>query len=212
MPTLGDMKAHLADDLDETGTTYTAAIARAITRAIEHYKKTRFAFNVSRTITFPTVADQADYDESDETDIPNIIKIDGLFLTDSSGEITDLRPISPQEMEILLDNSASSGEPYAYCYFANAFRIYPMPDAVYTMTVMAWYRLDEPAADGDSNAWTEEAYDLIKSRALFYLATNTTRDADLAMAAKRDELEAEDALVGEANAKYGTGYIAATSF
>jgi hypothetical protein len=212
MPTLGEMKAHIADDLDDTSSTYATQIARAITRAIEHYKKTRFAFNESRTIEITTVIDQSVYAEADDTDIPAIIKMDGVFLIDLNGQITSMQSMTPQEMEILIDNSASSGEPYAYSYYAKTLRVYPIPDAAYTIRIQAWYRLDAPSLDADENAWTEEAYDLIKSRALFYVATHSLQDEPRAMAAKRDELEAEDALTREMNNKNGTGFFTPTSF
>lgn len=212
MPTLGEMKTHIADDLDDTSSTYATQIARAITRAIEHYKKTRFAFNESRTIEITLVIDQDTYDEDDDADISAIIKMDGVFLIDAAGQISSMRPMTPQEMEILIDNSASSGEPYAYSYYGKTLRVYPIPDYAYTVRIQAWYRLDAPSLDADENAWTNEAYDLIKSRALFNVATFTLQNEAVAMAAKRDELEAEDALTREMNNKNGTGYFTPTDF
>lgn len=213
MPTLGDLKSHLSDDVDDTEGTYTAQISRAITRSIEHLKKTRFAFNESRTIEITTVIGQSDYSTDDDANaLSDVIKVDGLFLTDTGNQVTPIRPITPQQMQVLLDNSAANGEPYNYCFYANALRIYPLPDAAYTLTLMAWYRLDEPSSDASSNAWTNEAYDLVKARALYYLASNTLRDADLATMARIAETEAEEALIREMNNRYGTGYIIPTCF
>lgn len=213
MPTLGEMKSHIADDLDDTSSTYATQIGRAITRSIEHLKKTRFAFNESRTITITTVIDQAAYTTDDAANpLSDVIKIDGMFLTDTGGQVTPISPITPQQMQVLLDNSASSGEPYNYSWYANALRIYPLPDAVYTLTLMAWYRLGAPSSDGSENAWTNEAYDLVKARALYYLASNTLRDADLATMARIAETEAEEALIREMNNRYGTGYFTPTCF
>jgi len=213
MPTLGEMKSHIADDLDDTSSTYQTQIARAITRAIEHLKKTRFAFNESRTIEITTVIGQSDYSVDDAANaLSDVIKIDGMFLTDTGGQVTPIRPITPQQMQVLLDNSAANGEPYNYTFYANAIRIYPLPDAAYTLTLMAWYRLAAPSSDGSSNAWTNEAYDLVKARALYYLATNTLRDTDLAAMARLAETEAEEALIREMNNRYGTGFIAPTCF
>jgi hypothetical protein len=213
MPTLGEMKTHIADDLDDTSSTYATQIGRAITRSIEHLKKTRFAFNESRTITITTVIGQSDYSTDDAANaLSDIIKVDGMFLTDTGNQVTPISPITPQQMQVLLDNSASTGEPYNYTFYANAIRIYPLPDAAYTITVMAWYRLSAPSSDGSSNAWTNEAYDLVKARALYYLASNTLRDADLATMARIAETEAEEALVREMNARNGTGYFTPTCF
>lgn len=213
MPTLGEMKSHIADDLDDTSSTYQTQIARAITRAIEHLKKTRFAFNESRTIEITTVIGQSDYSVDDAANaLSDVIKIDGMFLTDTGGQVTPIRPITPQQMQVLLDNSAANGEPYNYTFYANAIRIYPLPDAAYTLTLMAWYRLAAPSSDGSSNAWTNEAYDLVKARALYYLATNTLRDTDLAAMARLAETEAEEALIREMSNRYGTGFIAPTCF
>lgn len=213
MPTLGEMKSHISDDIDDTSATYAAQIGRAITRSIEHLKKTRFAFNESRTITITTVIGQSDYTaDASANPLSDVIKVDGLFLTDTGGQVTPIQPILPQQMQVLLDNSASTGEPYNYCFYANALRVYPLPDAAYTLTLMAWYRLAAPSSDASSNAWTNEAYDLVKARALYYLASNTLRDADLATMARLAETEAEEALIREMNNRYGTGYIIPTCF
>jgi hypothetical protein len=213
MPTLGEMKSHLSDDLDDTSATYATQIARAITRSIEHLKKTRFAFNESRSITITTVIGQSDYTtDASANPLSDVMKLDGMFLTDTGGQVTPLSPITPQQMQVLLDNSASTGEPYNYTWYANALRIYPLPDAAYTLTLLAWYRLAAPSSDGSSNAWTNEAYDLVKARALYYLASNTLRDPDLATMARIAETEAEEALIREMNSRNGTGYITPTCF
>lgn len=213
MPTLGDMKSHLADDIDDTSSTYATQIGRAITRAIEHYKKTRFAFNESRDLTFSTVVGQTIYSASDDADIPLVVKADALFHTDAYGQVTQMRRVSPQELELLDDNSAASGEPYCWSYYNKTVRIYPKPDAVYTMRFLAWFRYDAPATDAEAdNPWTNEAYDLIKARALYNLAAYTLHDEALAARARLAEMEAEGALIGEANAKNGTGLIVPTCF
>src|SRR5690606_16496709 len=91
------------------------------------------------------------------------------------------------EMELLSDNSASTGEPYAWSYYNQEIRLYPIPDGVYTIRLqLGNYRLTALASDSDTNAWLDEAYDLLKARAKYILYKNTIKDAALAAEALND--------------------------
>jgi len=64
------------------------------------------------------------------------------------------------------------GEPRVFAYFKENIRLYPIPDAVYTITLSYIYRLTALSADGDSNAWTTDAEELIRSGAKRRIALN----------------------------------------
>jgi hypothetical protein len=180
MTTLTILKADILDDLARSD--LVSATADAITRAIKFYQPTRFYFNESRDLTFSTVAAQSRYSSSDDADIPYFYALDGVFIT-VSGQNRALKPIDVSEFEFLTDNSAASGEPYAYCRFAQGFGLYPVPDDAYTVRPIGHVLKAEPATDGEANnVWMTEAYQLIRATAIADLASYKMRDYELAQA------------------------------
>lgn len=235
MPTLGDMKSHIADDIDDTNGEYAVQIGRAIERAVAHYQRHRFYFTEIRDLDIAVEAGQDLLDETNDARIATLLAIDNAFLVDGStvdlttmdaesltvdlteeqtgGMVYTLAWISPAEMEVISDSGASFGRPNCYSYHSQKLRIYPFPDSVnYTIRLHAWIRIDVPTSDTSSNAWTTEAYDLIVARAKRHLATNTLRDAAMAVTAKLEEDEQFDLLKRETSSKNGSGRIVPTCF
>src|SRR3990167_6659914 len=131
MTTLTVLKARISDDLARTD--LTSQIASAITDSIAHYDDHRIYFNETRPATFAPVASQSRYSSSDDADIPLFVKLDAVFLIDSSSIAHELKYKTPVTMENLLDSTAGSGRPFAYTYFANGFQLSPIPDAAYPL-------------------------------------------------------------------------------
>ena len=130
MTTYAVMQARIADEL--TRTDLTSQIQKAILSAIKHYERTRFYFNASVTDTFSTVANQEYYGSAANAKIPNLVVIDALTVTNSSIKyaLANVPFTSVEEMQ----NGAITGLPAAFCYYAQQIRLYPIPDAVYTVT------------------------------------------------------------------------------
>lgn len=210
MTTLATMKAEIADDL--TRSDLDAAIASAITSAIRFYQSRRFYFNESRDLTFSTVIGQARYATADDADIPKFITLDGVFAA-VNGHNRELCPMGVQSFEILNDNSASTGEPYSYCYYNVGFGLYPVPNAVYVIRPIGHVLKDAPAADTEAdNVWMTDAYQLIRRRASADVALTKMRNTGLAQVlalAGDSELER---LEEETSRRKATGRIQATSF
>jgi hypothetical protein len=175
MPNLSTMKSRIADELARSD--LTSQIANAINDAILTHERERFWFNESRDLTFSTVADQRIYTVADGAWIPNVIKIDNLFVT-VGGQNRRMCESDPSELELLSDSSGSSGAPYEWAYFDNSIQLYPIPDQVYTVRALAHYRLDALAADNESNAWTTEAEQLIRHAARLLIANDVTGDTE----------------------------------
>ena len=212
MATLGDLKADVADDVDDATGEYGAQINAAIRAAIRYCERKKFYFNETREKTFNTVVSQVWYDAAALADIPTLVHIQRVYIT-TNGIITDLRSMSNDEMEVLSDNSAAVGEPYAYCYFGQRIRIYPIPKAVYQIRLqLGPYRLGALEKDGDENAWTIEAYDMIKARAKYVVYKNTLKDAALAAEALNDYQDQFWALKGETSNRNGSGILVSTQF
>lgn len=196
----------------ERGAGETAAIRNKIAAAIRHYQPTRFWFNESRDATFNTVIDQSDY--AFGTDItPEFYTVDGLFLTEGSN-VYALRPADYRELEVLLDANTTSALPVSFAYIDRKLRIYPYPDAVYSVRITGQVKIAVPTTDADAdNAWFTEAYDLIMSRAKAEMYVHRWEDpGTLAALMRVAERDAFERLMAATNSKVGTGTIRPTQF
>lgn len=208
-----DQATMIAEILSDTerGAGETAAIRNKIAAAIRHYSPTRFWFNESRDATFSTVIDQSDYAfGSDIT--PEFYTIDGLFLTEGSN-VYALRPADYRGLEILLDANTTSALPVSFAYIDRKLRVYPYPDAVYSVRITGQVKIAIPSTDEDAgNEWFTEAYDLIMSRAKAELYAHRWEDMNQAAVMRAAEQEAFSRLAATTNSKVGTGTIRPTQF
>lgn len=213
MSTLGEMKAHLADDLDDTSSSYATQISRGITEAIRFYQRNRFDFNETRDVTFQTVAGQWIYTSTDEADIGLIREIDAVFRIDDDLQVIEMTPATPANIELLNDATATTSQPTLYAFFDLSFWLSPIPDDVYTIRAHSVVTIDAPATNDEAgNPWMTTAYDLIKARALYIVGAYTLQDDNIAARARLAENEALASLRKQAARKYGTGYLAPTCF
>lgn len=214
MTTFSDIKDAIADDIDDTVGEYASQIATAVLAAIRYCERKTYYFNETRDVTFATVDGQEWYDSSDNANIPTLVRIVAAWTEDSAGQRDELVRMMPADMEQLADSSGSRGEPYAFTYFGQRIRLYPMPDATaYTIRLqLGPYRLAPLSADSDTNAWLSEAYDLVKARAKYILAKDTLKDATIAAEALNDFNDQDNALAGETTSRNATGYIRPTDF
>lgn len=214
MTTLADLQADIADDVDDTTGEYDSQIIKAIQAAQRYCERYTFYFNETRDLTFSTVDGQEWYDETDNANIPTLVRIHELYSEDTQGQRTTLIRKPPEDLETLSDNSAASGEPYLWTYFDQKIRLYPIPGAtVYTIRMqLGPYRLTELSNPPDTNAWLDEAYDMMKARAKYILYKNTLKDPALAAEALNDYNDQFHSLKAETSSRSGTGCIQPTSF
>lgn len=189
MSNYGDMKSRIADEIADS--TLSPQIILAINSAIDFYQRQEFYFN-TKTGTFSTVASQEYYTTAANADIPSIIKIMSMKVTDSSYKY-DVWPATFTDIDFLQDGN-HTGRPDSFAYFNKQIRLYPIPTSVMTVTMAYTYRLAALSADSDENAWTSDAEELIRQRAKRLIATDILRDVDMANAAVSLEKEALDAL------------------
>lgn len=212
MTTLTAMKARIAREVRRAD--LTTQIAEAISTAIGAYQEQRFYFNESRALTFSTVANQEFYTSADSANIGTIKKFDyvKLYVGDFPFELC---PERPEEIEWVSQNGTQTGQPLSYCYYAQAIRLYPCPDQVYTVRIGGQIKLAEPASDGElNNAWMIDGERLIRSRAKYELALHVLRDTRLAeeMASAVQEAEAQLRRDTNSQTQQGGWLIAATKF
>lgn len=162
-------------------------IQSAILSAVAHYAREPFYFN-TKTNTFSTVANQEYYSSSDLADIATLVNIQAMTATVNSTKL----PIKSLDFETIDDwqTGAVKARPDYYAYYKQNIRLYPIPDAVYTITLAYVYKLTALSASSDSNAWTTDAEELIRCRAKADLYTNLLKEYDAAdrMTARENEI------------------------
>lgn len=170
MATLAVLKARIADELDKDN--LTSQIAYAVSDAVDLYKSRRFKFNQRRT-TFSTADGTEFYTTSTIPD--DIAQIDTLVLT-VSGRRVILDAWTYRDMERIASTTSTEGQPVAWAWYADQLRLYPTPNATYTVTISYLQNIDIPATDAESNVWTTEAGALIRHAAKRMVASDVMRD------------------------------------
>ena len=171
------MRTRIADELANDGDITSAQINYAIQDTIKQYERTPWWWN-EKTATMATVNAQEYYSSSDLSDIPDIVRIVSALVTENSLK----RSLTPYEFSQIDDvqDGSMTGCPEAYALFKENIRLYPIPDAVYTVTLAYIYRLTALSADSDSNAWTTDAEELIRQGAKRRIALNYLHTDELA--------------------------------
>ena len=186
------MRNRILDELVNESLT-AAQVNNAINSAIAHYQRERFYFNESRSETFATVASQEFYGTSDNANIPNLSKIDNLTITVNGNRY----PLVNKEwdwIDRISVTTTATGQPTDYSYYNQQIRLYPIPDAVYTIRISGLIRTTALSADGDTNAWLTDGEEMIRARAKWDLAMNVIWAQDIAAMSAEVELGAKRAL------------------
>lgn len=160
MATLGGMIAAIRSDINR-GTDFDARIQEAIHNAIQHYKSNRYAFNTKRTtIEFATEYHSFSVD---------LIEVDYLTLLGSNYR-KPLQKRTPQWINDHRRGTSTSSEPVFYCIQTRALRLDYPPDRTYSCSIYYHYDISgvslSTSDSTTSNAWTTEAYELIKTHAM----------------------------------------------
>lgn len=213
MTTRSALKTEIIDDLERDASADGARVLSAISTAIKFYQPKRFYFNESRSVTFNTVASTDTYDFGTGQEITTeFYKIDGVYVTEN-GNIHELNVRDYRDLEILIDSNANEGRPWSYSYINRALRLYPVPDAAYSVRLVGHVKVAEPATDGEAdNAWMVEAYELIRCRAKAYLSTHVFPNPEMALMMRTAENEELMRLRGMTQDRTGTGQIIPTAF
>lgn len=203
MATYAELQSQIADDINRTD--LNTQIQTAIKRAIKFYSRKRSYFN-EMVATASTVADQEYYEDPTYNR-----EMDTLSITVSGNKYL-LKRRSFQEIESWSVTSTFTGVPTDWAQHRQQLRLYPIPDAVYTLTLS--YQLDwaDLSATSDTNAMTIEVPDLIEARARWWLLTRTIKDQQAAAEAKVEELQEWQAVEAETAKRIMTGRVRATDF
>lgn len=178
MATLGDLKTRIADELLKRN--LNTQIASHISRAIEFYAGRRFWFNTGRMVGSAVAPDANGY-----VALPAGTRLIDQIMVG----VMVLERRDPSAIDEWIAYSPSAGQPLDYAPAGDNIRLYPIPTAPVALSVVGTFDLAALAADADSNAWTNEAADLIAARTRMTMFRDVLRDPDgmaLALAAERE--------------------------
>ncbi len=155
-------------------------IQQAVQTAIAKYERRRFYFNEITSINnFSTVVGQEFYTSSSSSIIGTSPHLDKVWVL-ISGNRYSLNPRTEQYLSDTSLNPSVQGQPIDYAMYAETMRLYPIPDGAYPITFEGTYRLSTLSANSDTNAWIQDAADLIKAEAKYDLFMNVLKQKDQA--------------------------------
>lgn len=198
MSDYGTMQARIAGELFRTD--LTSQIASAIQSAIAATEKKRFSFSEER-VTTETVKDQEFYDQPDD-----MIEEDSILIN-ISGTDYDLVSKSYKWIEENRVSNTYTGYPQIYAKYQKKFRLYPIPNGAYTMTVSYVKKLATLAASADTNDWMVEGERVIRFLAKKDIFLNVIRDTTQALIAEKQYDDALKDLDALARNLVGTGKL-----
>lgn len=212
MASYADMQARIARELHRTD--LGDDIKRAIVSAVARYASNRFEGN-ERRWTLVTAAGTKFYGTS--TPAPgalptDLLEIDSITVT-ANARIYQLDRMSYTDMDAIdAGTTPLAGYPRLWSWFAGQLRLYPTPNAAYTLTISGQCSLTELSADSDSNFWTNEAEELIRCRAKRDLCAHVLMDEQQAIRMDGLARDAYRDLKASANKLIATGRISSTRF
>ncbi len=183
MATYGGAIDLILTELSRNDTSITAYVEREFLKAVESYSTTRFWFNEARasftasnTIYYPinTVI------PADSTYAAGFVEIDQVSAVVNSGTY-ELPRETHQELE-RMDVSGFTGTPARFAIFGEKLRLYPKAatGTTYQLNVVGTRRLATLSASTESNAWTNEALNLISARVQKVYAAKKAKDVEAA--------------------------------
>jgi hypothetical protein len=176
----GTMQVRIGDEIQDA-VVLLPQIQNAIQDAIAQFEPNRFYFN--QTIgTFNTTANREYYGAADFADIPLLIEVNSL-LVGISGSKSALQAEDFRQMD-RVQNGAWFGPPRAFAYYNQQLRLFPIPDAVYPLTMAYHHRLSPLVAPTDTNAWMTDGEMLIRQTAKGMLALDVLQEANIVQGAQ----------------------------
>jgi hypothetical protein len=151
---------------------------RAIKRAISTYESKRHFFNETMTTVACVSGDRFlslpdDYFHLDRLEITCNAVQSELYERDfSTVRLMNLAP-------------GTDGQPVIYAIRGNRIELAPAPDSAYSIDVYYLHTQPDLSADTDSNAWTNECFNLIAHHAALDIMANVLQVADQAKIANQ---------------------------
>lgn len=219
----GTMQRQIADELGDNqqlltplsdSTLTLSPIQNAIQQAIAKWEREEFYFNqllIQTPLSGPYVWETSNGQEFySESTTPNAWTTPDFSTVAYYKKIwvmvaTNRYYLTFRTAEYMADiavNASWSGQPVDISITAQMARLYPVPNGTYPIGIIGTKRFANLSADTDSNIWTTDAADLIRSEAKLQIARDVIYDAEAAQAAYV-------AIYGDANQPSDRGFLAA---
>ena len=186
MTTLADLKTRIVAETvrDDVSGDLADQLLIHIQKACRYYQNEKFWFN-SIIASAVTVASTA------TVNVPaSMLRVDRVTIPAYYTELTEVTLIG-------IDYDTVESIPRGYAYYNDALKLYPIPDAVYTLELTGLADVAAPAVDADTSIWTNEAADLIVARTKMTLYRDQFRDPEGTQLAQADVQEVFAALKRE---------------
>lgn len=204
MTTYADMYGRILNEL--TRSDLTSQAKNSIQSAISFYEDTPFWFN-DEIATASTTASTEYYA------LPSDFRRDRSLTCTVNGNAYPLKRRSQKTLDNWFINSTNyTGYPSDYAIYKEQFRLYPIPNGTYTLTLSYVKQLSTLSADADTNAWMVEGEELIRSRAEYDLCMRVLKKPDWASLYKGLETEVLDNLKSASIPFQLTGYTRKRAF
>jgi hypothetical protein len=215
MVTYAEFCADLERDLerpdlsaDTTVVLTSSTIQTYVNRAIRHFQEYEFWFNQKVVTNIAITAGQG------STPIPDdLVKVVELRVT-TPGYQREIVPTRYQNIEYWrsIGTPINSGTPYEYAIFANNFEWWPDPVTTLATRLSYVYRLPELVADNDTNAWINEAGNLIAEKASAMIYRRVLHDQERAAEAEANAQDALSPLMARTQKTNSLGYVNVQTF
>lgn len=201
MPAFSDLQTRIITETsrDDLSDTLAAQLVLHIARAIEYYADHRFWFNEAILPGVCVVGNQY-------APIPTAMRtLDRVSIQVG----TPFIPLTKRSLVWIDDMSTivTNGPPTNFAVLGYQIRQWPTPNFAYPLNFVGIVNLSTLANPTDSNAWTNEAYDLTTARAKFTLYRDQFKDKDGMAGAAEAEAEALSKLTAETARRLGTGRV-----
>jgi hypothetical protein len=200
MAAYGDMQARIIAETnrDDLLDDLAPNLLLAINQSIEFYADTRFWFN--ETIQAAVCVPNNEY----VTQPTGLRKIDRLAVQVGGSQYgLTVRPFTV--IDEWARAAVSIGQPTDYATYGYQVRLFRMPNIAYPLSFIGIINLSALALPTDTNAWMNEAQDLIAARSRYLLYRDLFRDQAGMQTAKMAEEEALSRLKSETAKRLGTG-------
>jgi len=214
MTTFLVMQTRVADEIVRDD--LASQIRNAINDAVKTWEGLRFTFN-ERKYLITTVASQEYYDLIGTTlkiydgsavgTGEKLLEIDNISATVNN----QFYSLTPRTQQWFTRNAAPAtqyrGQPDSYTIFNDQLRLFPIPDAAYSINLDGLARLSPNplSADADTNAWMVEGEQLIRQQAKYLIYRDIIRDGEGKALAAEGLQEAQWQLERKAAGKLYTG-------
>ncbi len=170
MSTYGDMQARIVTELYNRKD-LTSQIKNAILSAVQFYETEKWWWKEQQETDLATVNGQAfialpaDFDYSD-----------GFTITYSTYPLPLIRRDWETMLRLLISSTTMRGQPTDWAYYANLVWFYPTPNGNYPLTMWKTATLTPLSVDTESTPWTNDAEEMIRSRAIADIRCHILRE------------------------------------